>query len=201
MTLQLCPRHPDAFCHVSCEHEVRMKKQWWSFSRCNLWTLSAVLNAQCPFTLRINDQHRSWTLDKRHRQTVHNQTLTLHVAHQSELQLRKSMEFKWKYYNEMDNGSGTHKMIWKWKWRELQLGLKSNGHHRMGSRGGTFGYFGSLPQSFIWMRSIKEIQTRIWQGIREWKEQSIGMTIFCDRHATKGKLNQFDGSLTTISCM
>ena len=50
MTLQLCPPYLDAFCPVSCEHEVRVKKQWWSFSRSNLWTLSAVLNAQCPST-------------------------------------------------------------------------------------------------------------------------------------------------------
>ena len=46
------------------------------------------------YTFRINDQYRAWTLDKRHRRTVHKQTLTLHAAYQWELQWRISMEFK-----------------------------------------------------------------------------------------------------------
>ena len=48
----------------------------------------------------------------------------LHAAYQSELQWRKSMEFKWKYYNEMDNGYGAHKIIWKRQWRKLKLKSK-----------------------------------------------------------------------------
>ena len=48
MTFQFCPCSLNAFCYISCEHEVKVRKQWWSFWRGNLVTLSAVLNAQCP---------------------------------------------------------------------------------------------------------------------------------------------------------
>ena len=52
------------------------------------------INQQTTYTFRNHDQYRSWTLDKRHRHTVHNQTLTLHTAHQSESKEKLSMEFK-----------------------------------------------------------------------------------------------------------
>ena len=129
------------------------------------------INQETAYMFRINDQYRAWTLDKRHRRTVHKQTLTLHAAYQWELQWRISMEFQWKYYNETDSGYGTHKMIWKRQWRELKLKLKSEGNENsMGSRSKTVGYIGTLSRSFIWMKSIREIQTRIWQGFGEWKE-------------------------------
>ena len=89
------------------------------------------MNQQSTYTFRTNDQYRSSTLDKRHRQTVHNQTLTLHTAHQSECKGRISMKFEWKYYNEMDNGYGTHKMIWKWEWMEWNWNQNQNVHYRV----------------------------------------------------------------------
>ena len=98
--------------------EVKCQQRW------DLPIYKASNRYQTTYTFRINDQYRSWTLDKRHRQTVHNQTLTLHAAYQSELQWRKSMGFKWKYYNEMGNGYGAHKMIWKRQWRKLKLKSK-----------------------------------------------------------------------------
>ena len=52
------------------------------------------INQQTTYTFRTHDQYRSWTLDKRHRHTVHNQTLTLHTAHQSESKGKISMGFK-----------------------------------------------------------------------------------------------------------
>ena len=52
------------------------------------------INQQTTYIFRTHDQYRSCTRDKRHRQTVHNQTLTLYAAHQSESKGRVSMELK-----------------------------------------------------------------------------------------------------------
>ena len=48
MTFQLFSSSFNAFRYISCEHEVKVRKQWWNFQKGYLVTLSAVLNAQCP---------------------------------------------------------------------------------------------------------------------------------------------------------
>ena len=61
MTFPFCPRSRSSFRWISCEREVKVKKQWYSVWRRNLVTLSAVLNAQCP---NNNDNHflNTWTV-------------------------------------------------------------------------------------------------------------------------------------------
>ena len=49
------------------------------------------------------------------RQTVHNQTVTLHTVQQSESKGRNSMEFKRNYHNEINNGYGTRRIMRKWQ--------------------------------------------------------------------------------------
>ena len=69
--------------HLVAEtHQLNMQSQ---MSNSNNDKNYQYINQQTTYTFRNHDQYRSWTLDKRHRQTVHNQTLTLHTAHQSEL--------------------------------------------------------------------------------------------------------------------
>ena len=71
------------------------------------------INQQTTNTFRTHDQYRSWTLNKGHRQTVHNQILTPRTAHQSESKGRISMEFECTNDNEINNGYGTSRIIRK----------------------------------------------------------------------------------------
>ena len=71
------------------------------------------INQQITCTFRTHDQYRSWTLNKRHRQTAYNQTHAVHREHQSESQWRISMEFEWKYYGTKWKSDIGHTEWWK----------------------------------------------------------------------------------------
>ena len=57
------------------------------------------INQQTTYTFRTHDQYRSWTLDKRHRQTIDNRTHAHHTESELESHPRISMAFKSKDYN------------------------------------------------------------------------------------------------------
>ena len=59
MTFVFCPHCRNAFCYISCDLKVKVRKQWYSLGMRNLVTLSAVLIAQCS-----NRFHGTWNQDK-----------------------------------------------------------------------------------------------------------------------------------------
>ena len=68
----------------------------------NRYQFYQYINQQTTYTFRIYAQYRSWTLDKRYRQMIYNQSQALHTKRQSQSQGRISMEFESAYYNEME---------------------------------------------------------------------------------------------------
>ena len=54
MTFQLCPRSLNAFCYISCELEVKVRKQWSSFPRGNLSHIIKVFDDSCPNAAAVN---------------------------------------------------------------------------------------------------------------------------------------------------
>ena len=100
-------------------------------SNVNSGQIYQYINQQTTHTFLTYDQYRSWILDKLHRQTVHNQALTLHTAYQSELQWRISMDLKenvttkWKSDMKHTDYSG----------KNNEVNYNLNEHHRLRIRG------------------------------------------------------------------
>ena len=59
------------------------------------------INQQTTYTFRTHDQYRSWALGKRYRQMIDNRTHAHHTERELASQLRNSMEFKSKDYDDI----------------------------------------------------------------------------------------------------